>query len=109
MKKLLLLLMLAGCGVTVPIDRKVPPDQKPIVATFDAAACADALAYQAELANDSPAFKASELLDGILTQGVETGIPKDFAERVRKACPAIGGKPSGDISADQVEAIRKVR
>ena len=108
MKKLLLVLMVAGCGVTVPIDRK-PPDQKPIVQSFDAAACADALAHQAELANDSPAFKASELLDGILTQGVETGIPKDFAERVRKACPAIVGKPSGDISADQVEGIRKVR
>lgn len=95
-----------GCNAvsTWPVDDPVDTNQ----IAFDAAACAEALARQAELANESPAFKASEVLDGILTQGAECGIPADFAGRVRKACPAIGAKPA-DISKDQVDAIRGVR
>lgn len=104
--------LVMGCGVTASVPESVQKPTKPqppnVNATFDSVACANALAKQAELANKSPAFKASDVLQGILTQGVECGLPADFAERVRKACPVIGTTPATDLSGDQVEAIRNV-
>jgi 4-aminobutyrate aminotransferase-like enzyme len=114
---LILLIAIVGCGVrgSSPTERSrqhrpVKPDQtieKP--AAFDAAECAAELAHQAELANESPAFLASEILDGILNQAGASGIPADFVQRVRKACPAIGAIPASDLTEAQVKAIREVR
>lgn len=102
-------MLLVGCSG--PLFEPAKPDAKPDapVVSFDASAAADELARQAKLANDSPAFKASEVLDGILNQAVDSGMDADFVARVRKACPAIGSNPATDISADQVDAIRAVR
>lgn len=102
--------LIVGCNVKVPElpDEGKSPTPKP-VATFNAAAAADELARQAELANDSPALKATEVLDGILNQAVDCGMDADFVKRVREACPAIGQPNAVDISKDQVESIRKVR
>ncbi len=114
---LILLIAIVGCGVrgSSPAERSRPhrpvkPDQtieKP--AEFDAAECAAELAHQAELANESAAFLASDTLDGILNQASASGIPADFVARVRKACPAIGAVPAADLTEAQVKAIREVR
>jgi len=105
----MLMCVVVGCDVTVPQEIAPQVIQSGGQIEFDSSACAEALARQAELANESPAFKASELLDGILGQGVECGIPADFANRVRSACPFIGVKPPSDLSVEQVAAIRSVR
>ena len=109
MTKLIPILLILLCGCVLEPTREKTGPQTPASSTWDAATAAAAIAHQAELANESPAFKASEVLDGLLNQGVECGVPKDFADKVRKACPAIGAKPATDISADQVNAIRGVR
>lgn len=104
-----LLVLVVGCNATTNTrdDNPAKPDTK-AVEVFNVAVAADALAHQAELANESPIFKASEVLDAILNQGEACGMPVEFVAAVRKACPAIGGPP-GDLSDDQVKAIRGVR
>lgn len=110
---LMIMLCCASCAVTAPIGPVDPTDPaKPVApnpAVFNAVEFSAELAHQAEIANADPAFKASELLDGILNQSVVIGVPEDYCKRVRAACPAIGRKPAGDISADEVQSIRSVR
>ena len=98
-----------GCDVTIPQEVEPRAIESGGKVEFDSSACAEALARQAELANESPAFSASEVLDGILGQWVECGIPADFANRVRSACPFIGVNPPSDLSVEQVSTIRSVR
>lgn len=105
---LCLCLLATGCNATVGPDTK-PNEPTPVVQTFDTAALANALADQAALANEATSVKASEVLDGTLNQMIECGVPADFVERVRTACPAIGTPTATDLSDDQVKAIRAVR
>lgn len=51
MKKLFLLTLLVGCGVTVPIDHKAPPDAKPQAETV--------FTVLADNAEADPAFYAT--------------------------------------------------
>ncbi len=104
---LLVALLLVGCNATRPLD--VQPERPVVADTFNAAECAAELAHQAELANKSPAFLASDVLDGILNQGPDCGMPQDFIERVRRACPAIGAEKATDLSESQVAVIKAVR
>jgi hypothetical protein len=104
-----------GCAVTAPVNPVDPSqpihhvDPDPTPTQFNPVEFSAELAHQAELANSDPAFKSSELLDGILTHGGAIGVPEDYCKRVRAACPAIGRKPASDISADDVNAIMGVK
>jgi hypothetical protein len=114
-KTVLLCIALSGCGVTAspqpvqpgpPIE--VQPDSPTPIRSFDLAACAEALARQAEVHNASAAYRdrTSEVIEGTLNEGLECGIPEDFADRVRKACPM---RPYRHLTDDEIKAIREVR
>jgi hypothetical protein len=105
---LLMACLVVGCGDITRAPDQPDPHPSPTL-VWDSAAASEVLAQQAELANDDPAIKASELLDGILNHGIECGMPADYVAKVRSGCQAIQSKPPVDLSADQVQSIRGIR
>lgn len=89
------------------VDTK--PDHKP-PASFNAAAAIDELVKQAEESNDSIAEEASEYVGGVIDIAVKRGdMPKEFADKIKAAVPAIGAMPARDLTVDEVSKIRALK
>ena len=93
-----------------PVDPEKPvvddTKPKPVSTTAE---WSSAVAKEAEVANASPAFSASEVVDGVLKFAVQDGMPKQIADSIRAAVPAIGASPARDLTPDEVEKIRGVK
>lgn len=97
-----------GCGPLVTM-----PDKKPNVVEpskkFDAAEASATLARIAERCGKNNSRFATVEIAGTLSEMIVDGLPEDYAERVRKAVPSIGGKPARDLDASEIETLRGVR
>lgn len=89
----------------VVVNPVVPPSPpQPTTTGFS-----ELIAKEAEVANVSPAFLASEVVDGILKFAIQDGMPTATADAIRAAVPAIGQLPARDLTADEVAKIRGVK
>lgn len=97
MKKFLLLMLLVGCGVTAPIDRK-PPDAKPLVETV--------FTVLADNAEADPSFYATtDDIKRTVNRLVATKrITQAQADRVTE----LLGKERRQVTADDLKALRSL-
>lgn len=106
-----LVILLSVCGCVDFGDKKPEVDSKPLspVVSFDPVHCSQALAELVAVPCDENDSRfATEELDGVLTI-LERDGHGDYAERVRKAVPAIGGKTARDLTDDELSTLRGVK
>ena len=98
MKKLFLLVLLVGCNVTTPIDRKPPPDAKPQAETV--------FTVLADNAEADPVFYATT--DDIKRTVNRLLATKRITQAQADQVTAQIGKERRKVTADDLKALRSM-